>query len=92
MQDCMYGSSLYDVDLVIVLYKWSPAILKCPSLRATIVVLYSFFGLPFASSSVLSIEEVGMKNARSANLRASSMALFKWLALAGFAKRVGQLT
>lgn len=66
-----------------VLYKRFAAILECPSLGTTIEGFYSFFGLPFASSSVLSIEAVGMKNARSANLRASSMALFKWLAFAG---------
>lgn len=80
------------MDLVIVLYKRFSATLKCPSLRTTIRCFYSFFGLPFASSSVLSIEEVGMKNARSANLRISSMALCKWLAFAGIVRKVGQLT
>jgi hypothetical protein len=88
----MHGCGLYATDLVIVLYKRIPAILKYPSLGTTIEGFYSFFGLPFASSSVLSIEEVGIKNARSANLRVSSMALCKWLAFAGIARGVGQLT
>ena len=78
----MHGFGLYDMDLVNVLYKRSPTTLKCFSLRTTIDGFYSFFGLPFANSSVLSMEGVGMKKARSANLRASSMALFKRLAFA----------